>query len=117
MVSAIEEIETSTLFGERRAKCVQDARKSNFFVSTLLLPIVAAMLSFSDFLFMCYEFEFLFWLDLDECPILASLPSPQNDTNLRSCHEKATCVNTVGSYRCECIRGYAGDGFTCIGSV
>lgn len=26
-------------------------------------------------------------------------------------------MNTLGSYRCDCIRGYAGDGFTCIGSI
>lgn len=63
------------------------------------------------------EVKFLFWPDIDECAILASLPNPQNDTKLRSCHEKATCMNAVGSYRCECIRGYAGDGFTCIGSI
>ncbi|KAJ7391864.1 hypothetical protein OS493_016154 [Desmophyllum pertusum] len=52
--------------------------------------------------------------DLDECAILASLPNPQNDTKLQRCHEKASCVNTAGSYRCQCIVGYAGDGFTCI---
>lgn len=78
---------------------------------------IVAMLHLNYFLFIIDEVGFLFWSDLDECAILASLPNTQNDTNLRSCHEKASCVNTVGSYRCDCIRGYAGDGFACIGRI
>ena len=27
----------------------------------------------------------------------------------------ANCTNTPGSFRCECIAGYSGDGVTCIG--
>uniref|UniRef100_UPI00358DE755 transmembrane cell adhesion receptor mua-3-like isoform X4 n=1 Tax=Myxine glutinosa TaxID=7769 RepID=UPI00358DE755 len=30
-----------------------------------------------------------------------------------TCHPKATCSNTVGSYICTCSRGYTGDGHTC----
>ncbi|XP_072017956.1 uncharacterized protein [Amphiura filiformis] len=30
------------------------------------------------------------------------------------CHPNAHCVNTIGSYRCECNIGYAGDGRICI---
>lgn len=24
----------------------------------------------------------------------------------RLCHDKATCANTIGSYKCDCISGY-----------
>ena len=54
--------------------------------------------------------------DIDECAILASIPY-KNTTILRSCHEKARCLNTVGSYKCQCTTGYAGDGFACVGKA
>ncbi|XDV50742.1 hypothetical protein PO909_019757, partial [Leuciscus waleckii] len=41
-------------------------------------------------------------LDIDECT-----------TGLHSCHGKAICSNTVGSYTCSCQNGYFGDGFQC----
>ncbi|XP_069036121.1 uncharacterized protein [Lepisosteus oculatus] len=40
--------------------------------------------------------------DVDECA-----------TGLHSCHSKATCVNTPGSYRCLCQSGYTGNGVEC----
>ncbi|XP_068676713.1 uncharacterized protein [Montipora foliosa] len=39
--------------------------------------------------------------DFDECQ------SP----DFYECHEKATCINTLGSYHCTCPKGYFGDGF------
>ena len=45
-------------------------------------------------------------LDLNECDL---------DTHV--CHDNATCTNTDGSYICECIDGYIGDGFNCSGTV
>ncbi|XP_068676392.1 uncharacterized protein [Montipora foliosa] len=39
--------------------------------------------------------------DFDECQ------SP----DFYECHEKATCINTLGSYNCTCLKGYFGDGF------
>lgn len=39
--------------------------------------------------------------DFDECQ------SP----DFYECHEKATCINTLGSYNCTCPKGYFGDGF------
>ncbi|XP_078573014.1 uncharacterized protein LOC144859894 [Branchiostoma floridae x Branchiostoma japonicum] len=41
-------------------------------------------------------------IDVDECAL-------ETDT----CHEHATCSNTPGSYTCDCITGYDGDGNTC----
>ncbi|KAK2570207.1 Adhesion G protein-coupled receptor B3 [Acropora cervicornis] len=52
--------------------------------------------------------------DVDECAVLASLSDKDNSTQLRNCHEKARCINTVGSYSCECGDSYAGDGFNCV---
>ena len=31
------------------------------------------------------------------------------------CHEWATCINTIGSYKCMCNPGSTGDGVDCIG--
>ena len=41
-------------------------------------------------------------IDFDEC-----METEHN------CHKHATCVNSEGSYRCECNAGYRGDGFEC----
>ena len=40
--------------------------------------------------------------DIDEC-------TRGNDT----CHINATCINTVGSYDCECLPGFMVDRFNC----
>ena len=44
------------------------------------------------------------FLELNEC-----------DLNTDDCHDKAKCINGEGSYTCECIEGYKGDGFNCTG--
>ena len=44
------------------------------------------------------------YLDLNEC-----------DLDMHGCHDNATCNNTDGSYSCECVEGYTGDGFNCTG--
>ena len=36
-------------------------------------------------------------------------------TGFHDCHQKAVCVNTRGSYRCTCSRGYHGNGQVCEG--
>ena len=38
-------------------------------------------------------------LDVDECSL-----------NTTRCHELAECVNNEGSFTCECMTGYEGDG-------
>ena len=45
----------------------------------------------------------IFSSDINEC---------QTDT---PCHSNAWCNNTDGSYTCECVPGYSGDGFNCTG--
>ena len=42
--------------------------------------------------------------DLDEC---------SNGTHM--CSHNADCMNTMGSYRCVCKDGFAGDGYYCSG--
>lgn len=34
------------------------------------------------------------------------------DTLLNDCHTSADCMNSVGSYRCQCRTGFIGDGKT-----
>eukprot|EP01095_Lingulamoeba_sp_RSL-Kostka_P006200 TRINITY_DN1930_c0_g1_i1.p1 TRINITY_DN1930_c0_g1~~TRINITY_DN1930_c0_g1_i1.p1 ORF type:complete len:1936 (+),score=660.51 TRINITY_DN1930_c0_g1_i1:113-5920(+) len=41
--------------------------------------------------------------DIDECLI-----------GEHNCHEKAHCVNTDGSYECECFKAFTGDGYDCV---
>ena len=31
------------------------------------------------------------------------------------CHVNAACNNTIGSYLCKCVAGYAGNGVNCEG--
>ena len=37
--------------------------------------------------------------DIDECTL-----------NLHDCHPNAICINVPGSYKCQCKKGYIGDG-------
>ena len=51
-------------------------------------------------------FVSLFCVDIDEC---------ENGENV--CDANALCSNTPGSYVCRCIRGFEGDGRTCVGKA
>ena len=44
--------------------------------------------------------------DVDEC-----------EQNQHNCHTNAACMNTVGSYTCQCNTGFQGDGRNCTGSL
>ena len=48
---------------------------------------------------------FLHETDFDECQA----------PDLNECHEKAKCINTLGSYNCTCLDGYVGNGILCQG--
>ena len=46
------------------------------------------------------------YTDTDECA---------EDSHI--CDENATCMNTIGTFKCECNNGYIGDGKTCEGNI
>ena len=48
--------------------------------------------------------SFFFLIDIDEC-----------STGEKMCHKHASCIDTEGSYKCECKPGYNGDGKQCTG--
>ena len=52
-----------------------------------------------------YLFIFFMSTDINEC-----------SSNTDDCSILATCMNTDGSYLCECIDGYTGNGFVCAGN-
>lgn len=45
-----------------------------------------------------------FLKDVDEC-----------SASVSACDVNAICQNTIGSYQCSCVNGYAGGGKTCHG--
>ena len=51
-----------------------------------------------------YSNWFIFSTDVNECT---------NDQH--TCHLHGNCTNTDGSYTCDCIDGYTGDGNICFG--
>ena len=57
----------------------------------------------------CYSSEVLclnVLADVDECA-----------QGRDSCSSLAECTNTVGSYECDCVTGYQGDGRSCTGKI
>ena len=63
-----------------------------------LYAYVAACLRHFLLFYPCCSFS-----DINECAVQGS------------CHMKATCTDTVGSFTCACNTGYAGDGKNCEG--
>ena len=49
-----------------------------------------------------HTLKICFCADIDEC---SSMDNP--------CHTNASCTNTNGSYTCECVSGFTGNGTIC----
>ena len=54
-----------------------------------------------------YLFPLCLISDVDECE--------RSDAN--GCDSNALCTNTEGSYVCRCLRGFSGDGRSCLGKL
>ena len=46
-------------------------------------------------------------LDIDEC----------SSSSLNDCDINAECTDTIGSFECNCIVGFSGDGTNCSGTI
>ena len=51
------------------------------------------------------KFTIFLLIDIDECKLGSA-----------TCSADGSCTNTVGSYSCQCNKGFSGDGKTCIGT-
>ena len=61
--------------------------------------------------------------DIDECAameyddVASSALSDDEEYdegyNYKNCHQEAKCINSFGSFKCECKEGFEGDGFEC----
>ena len=56
----------------------------------------------------CFFVCFVFTVDINECI---------GDPAALTCHVNADCINTNGSYTCQCMSGYIGNGMMCFGKV
>jgi len=54
------------------------------------------------YLFIYLFIYFFFETDIDEC-----------QTDDHECHSNADCLNSIGSYTCQCKPGFNGSGFSC----
>ena len=61
-----------------------------------LIPTVSAILH-------AFIWGIKFYADVDECQ-----PAREND-----CDVNASCENTMGSYTCQCLPGFSGNGINC----
>ena len=49
--------------------------------------------------------------------ILTSTDINECERGLYDCNENAACINTPGSYDCQCNIKFTGDGFNCTGII
>ena len=72
-------------------------RNTLFFVKSTIYAICACHIGFED-----VNDDGTDCLDIDECLL---------ETD--NCHDNANCTNTEGSFECECLDGYEGNGVNC----
>ena len=54
-----------------------------------------------------------FFVDINEC--VRDQISDEYQHLEHNCHVDANCTNTKGSFYCNCLKGFSGDGVTCVG--
>ena len=61
----------------------------------------------------------LFWWGQNTYHLVNYLLSDDNECESggHDCDENALCINTEGSYKCDCNEGYNGNGFRCNGKI
>ncbi|CAC5378602.1 FBN2_3 [Mytilus coruscus] len=52
-------------------------------------------------------------IDIDECNLGKDFYLDECTEGSARCDPQAVCINTIGSFKCDCRPGYSGDGFTC----
>ena len=83
---------------------VSYAVKFSQIIHTLLNSVVHTGTFFQNYIILCIFLAIL--ADINEC-----------ERELYDCNENASCINTPGSYQCECITKFTGDGFNCTGNT
>ena len=56
---------------------------------------------------------FIYFVNMPQLSPLHFTDVNECDTGVATCHINATCTNSEGSYDCECMQGFIGDGFNC----
>lgn len=54
-------------------------------------------------------------LDDETFYLLIIIPADRNECTETLCHVNASCINTVGSFYCDCNAGFLGNGIDCEG--
>ena len=65
--------------------------------------------------FFFFQLKQMFHFDLTYLFIIADIDECSDDEHLRCHGNNATCINTLGSYQCECDDGYDLSDNTCVG--
>ena len=56
-------------------------------------------------------------LNIVRCALVLNVNADNDECTMgtNNCHANAECTNTPGSFSCDCVQGYSGDGVDCIG--
>ena len=83
-------------------------------VNNLIFPGKAAL----TYNLTCCTFLMKMWM---LCLFLAKFPfsidENECEAGTHSCDANAQCSNTIGSFTCACLQGYAGNGLSCSGEL